>query len=66
MSFNKNFKMGLAEIDLIEDSLRHRLNWRSKEVTSNNADEVCVSGKIEKFVVFWVSFTIKKFGLALK
>jgi hypothetical protein len=31
MSFNKNFKMGLGEIDVIEDWLRHRLNWLSEE-----------------------------------
>lgn len=40
--------MGLGEINVIEDSLRHRLNWLSKEVISNNADEVCVSGEIEE------------------
>ena len=48
MSFNKNFKMGLGEIDIIEDSLRHRLNSLSKETIECNLDDVSVSGEIER------------------
>ena len=48
MAFNKNFKMGLDEIDVIEDSLRHRLNLLSKENIHSNADDVCVPGEMEK------------------
>ena len=40
--------MGLGEIDIIEDSLRHRLNSLSKETFECNLDDVSVSGEIER------------------
>ena len=48
MSFNKNFKMGIGEIDVIEDSLRRRLNSLSKDAVERNVDDVCVTGEMEK------------------
>ena len=48
MSFNENFKMGLGEIDVIEDSLRYRLNSLSKDAVERNANELCVTDQMEK------------------
>lgn len=48
MSFNENFKMGLGEIDVIEDSLRYRLNSLSKDAIERNANDVCVTNEMEK------------------
>ena len=48
MSFNENFKMGLGEIDVIEDSLRYKLNSLSKDAVERNANDVCVNDEMEK------------------
>ena len=40
--------MGLGEIDIIEDSLRHRLNTLSKENIGRNVDDISVAGEIER------------------
>ena len=47
MSFNENFKMGLGEIDVFEDSLRYRLNSLSKDAVERNANDVCVTDEME-------------------
>ena len=36
MSFNTNFKMGLRELDIIEVSLRQRLNELSKSTSKDH------------------------------
>ena len=48
MSFNENFKMGLGEIDVIEGSLRYRLNSLSKDAVESNVNDVCVTNEMEK------------------
>ena len=41
MSFNTNFKMGLRDLDIIEVSLRQRLNELSKSTTKDHHREMC-------------------------
>ena len=41
MSFNTNFKMGLRDLDIIELSLRRRLNELSKSTTKDDHREMC-------------------------
>ena len=41
MSFNTNFKMGLKDLDIIEVSLRKRLNDLSKSTSKDHRKEIC-------------------------
>jgi len=36
MSYNKNFKMDLQELDIVETSLQHRVNYLSKATGSTH------------------------------